>query len=506
MGFPEGGELDALFTLESEKGGVIDEPPFRILMLGDWSGHGKRRDLGERLPIEIDRDNFDDVMTKLGVWLEVEVEGNSLSLEFTKLDDFHPDEIFRQVPVFAELRDLRRRLKNPDTFNQAAQEVRGTHARAEQAETESQSSVEASMAPPAENLLDAILSEPGGGGAKPRVAPSGELGSLISDLVRPHLVLVDENEQAGLIAAVDEATGSLMRRILHHRAFQELEASWRGLYFQVRRTETSTDLKIYVLDLPKDEVVTNLKSANTLADSALYRHLVRDAIETSGGEPWAVVCGNYAFGSNVEDAAALIRVSKIAAAAGAPFISHMRPDVLGVHSLAAHPDPNEWRVSADTDHGKLWAALRSQPDSDYLGMAIPRFLARLPYGVDTEPLESFNFEEFSSESEHDNYVWANPCFAAALLLAQSYSRYSWEMGRSLLQDIEGLPVHVYKHEGETVFQPCAEILFTDRACDMLMNYGLMPLVSFKNTDRVKLARFQSITDPVTGLQGRWRRE
>jgi type VI secretion system protein ImpC len=181
----------------------------------------------------------------------------------------------------------------------------------------------------------------------------------------------------------------------------------------------------------------------------------------------------------------------------------MRPDVFGVHSIAAKPDPREWHMSTDFDAGALWATLRGIPEAKFLGMTMPRFLARLPYGADTEPLETFSFEEFADGPEHDSYVWANACFAAATLLAQSYSNYGWEMGRSMMQDLEDLPVHMYKQDGETVYQPCSEVLMTQNAAELLMEYGLMPLVSYKNTDRVKLARVQSIADPVTGLKGRW---
>jgi len=136
-------------------------------------------------------------------------------------------------------------------------------------------------------------------------------------------------------------------------------------------------------------------------------------------------------------------------------------------------------------------------------MTIPRFLARLPYGADTEPLETFTFEEFDRAPEHDKYLWANACFACGLLLAQSYRESEWEMGSHLKQDLEGLPLHTYKQDGETVYTPCAEVQLTHDACDRLMEFGLMPLVSYKNTDHVKLARIQSITDPVTKLKGRW---
>ena len=160
-------------------------------------------------------------------------------------------------------------------------------------------------------------------------------------------------------------------------------------------------------------------------------------------------------------------------------------------------------MSAETNEGKLWSALRGMPEAEYLGMTIPRFLARLPYGADTEPLDHFMFEEFPDGPVHDNYLWANSAFVCGLLLAQSFSEYGWEMGRVLKQDIDGLPIHVYKQDGETIYKPCAEVQLTDNGCETLMNYGLMPLVSYKNADRAKLARFQSITDPVEKLKARW---
>jgi type VI secretion system protein ImpC len=200
-----------------------------------------------------------------------------------------------------------------------------------------------------------------------------------------------------------------------------------------------------------------------------------------------------------------MRIAKISAAADAPFISHMRPDVLGVKSLEKESDPSNWKLSGDDERTKLWTLLRAMPEAEYLGMTIPRFLSRLPYGRESEPLERFQFEEFDDVPKHDDYVWSNSCFVAALLLAQSFAANGWEMDQQFIQDVERLPMHVYKLDGETVFQPCAEVLLTQTGCEIMMEHGLMPLVSYKNTDHVKLARFQSISDPITGLRGRWSR-
>ncbi|MBC7900383.1 MAG: type VI secretion system contractile sheath large subunit [Saprospiraceae bacterium] len=493
MVFSADNDLETKVTLETSKTGVIDEPPFRMLIIGDWSGDGEKNDVVSRPPIEIDRDNFDEVMARLRLRLNL----GDLMVEFADLDDFHPDQLFRRLPVFGEMRDLRRRLVDPDTFYKAAREVRSWFP---DADGEKLAAETRDQAPPSDSLLDSILSKPSGGAPPPRARASSELSSLISELVRPYIVSVDENEQAGMLAAIDEATSGLMRDILHNQKFQALESAWRGLYFAVRRVETSTDLKIFILNLSKDELTNDLKSAGTVADSAFYRI----AVHTDDDDAWAAVFGNYAFEPSVVDTATLIRFGQIASTANFPFVSHMRPDVLGIHSLAAQPDPRDWKLSGDTDAGKLWAALRDQPESSYVGMTTPRILARLPYGAETDPSETFSFEEFTDDSEHEDYLWTNSCFVAALLLAQSYSASGWEMARSLIQDIQGLPVHIYEENGETVFKPCAETLLTQNACERLMDFGLMPIISYKNTDHVKLARFQSIADPVTALKGRWR--
>lgn len=491
--------LEAMFSMESDKSGVVEEPPFRMLVLGDWAGDGERKPFSERRPIEIDRDDFDDVMKRLGVVLELDYNGEPLRLEFNELDDFHPDKIFQSVPLFEELRDLRRRLRQESTFNSAAREVRSMFGSPETTEPSGASSEPVEV--PADDLLGAILAKPSGGAAVPKPKPSSDLARLVSDLVRPHLVEVDEGEQAQLTEAVDAATSGLMRGILHDRRFQELEAAWRGLFFLVRRTETSTDLKIFLLDATKDELTEDLKSSENLSGTTYYRHFVREAVEAPGGDPFALALGDYAFEGSIDDIATLIRVAKISAKANAPFISHMRPDVFGVHSLAGQPDAAAWKLADDSTGSKLWLALRDQSEAVYLGMVMPRFLARLPYGRETEPLDMFDFEEFDATPEHDNYLWTNGCFAAGQLLAESFAASRWDMGRALKQDIEGLPVHVYKDGTETVYKPCGEVLLNDNAMQKLMDFGFMPLVTYKNSDRVKLARFHSIAD--TALKGMW---
>jgi type VI secretion system protein ImpC len=134
---------------------------------------------------------------------------------------------------------------------------------------------------------------------------------------------------------------------------------------------------------------------------------------------------------------------------------------------------------------------------------VPRFLLRLPYGHDTEPLESLAFEEADELLEHEAYLWGNPAFACVYLLAEAFSHSAWHLRPGIVQDIGNLPLHIYRGGGEALAKPCAEAWLTERAVARILDAGLMPLVSMKNQDSVRLARFQSLTHPPTRLAGRW---
>jgi type VI secretion system protein ImpC len=509
--FPSDSDFESQFTFETPANQIPEAPPFHILLLGDWSGNPNRSDLNARRPIVIDRDNFDEVIQRLKAGLSLDLHGDGkdiLNLEFTELDDFHPDNLYRQVSLFSDLRDVRRRLKNSDTFDKAANEVRSWFDIPDanlRSNTEDSAQNDQLSPIDSNNLLDLILTQPNESAtsAKPQKVDNSELGRFVSNIVSPYLINIDENEQSKLVAAVDEATSELMRAILHHPHFQELESAWRGLYFLVRRLETDVDLKIYILDISKDELIHNLQSINSLADSFLYRRLITDTIETPGGEPFAVVGGNYSFGANVDDVAALMRIAKLASAANAPFISHSQTEIFGVQNFAEAIDSTRFKFSEDSNEGKLWTALRLLPEASHIGLSPMKFLARLPYGELTDSTETFSFEEFTGKPEHLNYLWINPCFACLLLLAQSYRLYGWEMEQGLKRDIDNLPIHTFKENGETFTKPCAEILLTENLSELILEQGLMPLISFRDTNRIRLARFQSISAPPKNLSGKW---
>ena len=514
------GELDFKIVASMEETRGVPEPdtPFRILILGDFSGLKNRETspngtaLAGRRAMEVDRDNLDEVMA--GVKPEIQLqftgsENDALTIRFAELDDFHPDRLYEQHEIFESFREIRRKLDNPRTFEDAAKEIRSW--------TESEAAVDIQEPPerPSKPAPDAIEVDAAGlldqiveGSESPPSAaqPSSDVSEwsrFLKKIVQPHLVPGEDPRQIELEETIDAAATALMRILLHHPNFQALEAAWRALDFLVSRLETDDLLKLYLIDLSKSELAADLNAANDLRTTGIYSLLVEQTAGTAGGEPWSVIAGNYTFGQTREDAELLGRVAKIAGAAGAPFIAAADPNLLGCDSLANTPDPDDW-LSIGDEYGKAaWQALQKIPEAAYLGLALPRFLLRLPYGVDTDPLEQFEFEEMADEIIHEDYLWGNPCFVCAYLLGQAFSAYGWDMRPGAVQDVSGLPLHIYKETGETRIKPCAEVVLTERAAKNILDKGFMLLLSFPDQDMIRLVRFQSLCLPPKPLAGRW---
>ncbi len=220
-----------------------------------------------------------------------------------------------------------------------------------------------------------------------------------------------------------------------------------------------------------------------------------------GGDPWALLVGNYTFGRS--DVVFLAHLAHLAQAAGAPFITGARLNLLGCGADSDLNEPRKWQDWSGTAEGNLWIALCSDIASSYLGLVLPRFLLRLPYGKETDAVGQFDFEEMSGGAEHENYLWGNSSFLCACLLAEAFARNQWSMRPKDELDVSGLPLHVYEENGESMVKPCAETLLMENSAMRILEAGLMPIASLKNTDSVRLVRLQSVARPLKALSGRW---
>jgi type VI secretion system protein ImpC len=477
------------------------DSPFRAALLGDFSGRGASgqvetgRALAARTPVRVDRDNLDEALARFEPALDLapgSASTSSPSLSFAELEDFHPDRLYERLPVFRPLREARRRLSDPATAAQAIEELRGSGAGdAPQPEVSGPATIP-------ENLLDQIVA----GSAGPTAAEltGDDLGAYLKRIVAPHRIPELDPQGLELAREVDATAAELMRRILHHPEVQALEARWRAVHLLARRIETSSQLQLHIIDLSRAELEADLRPDLDLEQTGLYKLLVESSVGTPGAGRWALLAGDYTFGPGPGDVELMARLAAIGNLAGAPWISAAHPGIAGCESFHESPDPADWAKQSPP----AWAALRALPLASWLGLAAPRLLLRLPYGEQTEPCESFPFEEMVGPPEHDRYLWGNPAFACALLLATSFAATGWDLQPGMHSDIAGLPLHLYEDDGETVSKPCAEVLLTERAAAHLLDRGIMPLASLKDADAVKLVRFQSVASPSAPLSGPWK--
>ena len=490
--------------------------PFRMLIMGDFSGRETKQGRADqrapatRRPIRVDRDNIQYMLGTLDVALHSPLLGDnapSITLKFLECDDFHPDRLVHQIEPLRKLSDLRHRLANPATFPEAADEIRTWTQSREQADarpvtTESPRHQADVGDSPTNSLLDHILEQTPT--SVHDLRPT-EWQSFLQSIVTPYAIPKEHPLAQEFTAQVDAAMSQIMRTVLHHTAFQKLEAAWRGLSCVVDRLETNSQLQLYLLDLPKSALAADLLNHDDLHGTELYRLLVQETVRTPGAHPWAVVGGVYTFDRTTEDVAMLERIASLCKEASAPFLTAASPAIVRCPSFGTTPDPDDWKISTTQESEQnRWDRFRHLPEAAYMGLALPRFLLRLPYGKETEPISAFTFEEMVGVPNHEHYCWGNPLFVCLVLLGQAFSESGWEMRPGTIKDIEGLPLHVYQDDaGESVTKPCAEVLFTEDTVEALLERGLMPLISFKNQDQIRLARFQSLTSPPTALMGRW---
>lgn len=518
-----GVESELVATMEEADARASDDVPFRVLLIGDWSGRANRglsassEELKSLRPLLVDRDNLDQLIARLGVRINIPLTSDGsqeLTIRFSELDDFHPDRLFNRLEIFDALRRNRAKLSDPKTFEEAAVELRGWSEPAPALRSNAPADGTPAKPPAARpalegSLLDQILTAGAADSSdhtpgQPTDEISPEISELARGAVKPYLTPDIEADQDQSLAALDARIAANMNAILHHPDFQAIESAWRALDFLVTRLETGIDLKLYLLDISFDEFKTDL-SSNELQSTALYQLLVEQTVGTSGGFPWAVVAGNYTFDFAADDAGAVEPISLIARAAGAPFIAGTTSYLLGCASLVDTPDPDDWRSPVTSETEEWWKHVTSLPAAAYVGFALPRFLLRLPYGKDTDPTDEFDLEEINLTeglpARHNSYLWANPGFMVACLLAQGFSKNGWSFRPSDVLEIEGLPLHVYESEGDSAIKPCAEVLLTLRAAERIIDRGLMPLLSMKDSDTIRLGMFQSIGG--TSLRGRW---
>lgn len=304
-----------------------------------------------------------------------------------------------------------------------------------------------------------------------------------------------------IIAELDRKLSEQVSLIMHHAEFQQLEGTWRGLHHLVSNTETDETLKIRVVNISKKELGKTLKKFKGTAwdQSPIFKKVYEDEYGTPGGAPYGCLVGDYYFDHTAPDVDILSGMAQIAAAAHTPFISASSPTVMGLDSWQQLGDPRDLTKIFQTAEYAPWRSLRDSEDARYIGLAMPRYLSRLPYGAKNNPVEEFDFEEDTAGADHNKYCWGNAAYLMATNITRSFKLYGWcarIRGAESGGIVEGLPCHTFPTDDGGVDMKCpTEVAITDRREAELAKNGFMPLSHYKNTDYAVFMGAQSLQKP-----------
>jgi len=441
-----------------------DEGARRIVVLGDFGGRQARGQveagdaLAARPLVRVRQEDFDAAMAAVAPRLKL--AGVAKPLEIAALEDLHPDALFRRLSLFS----------NPPRAPAPVGAVSVGEADADD--------VARLLGRKPSASASALAAEAGQG---PTAAEA-----FIGQLVAAHTTPAPPPE-----APLDGgALGGMLRAILRDPVFQELEARWRGLELLASRADE--EVEVWLLDVSRDELDADLLDDGTpdaIEDTGLGQRL----LSPPGRRPFSLLVCDELFAPGAEDLGLLGRLGRLAAGLGAPLIAGAAPALAGCRTLAGAVDPARWSALAGPD-AERWQALRRTVQAAWIGLALPRFLARAPYGAKAGggKIEAFPFEEIEGRPQPEALCWANGAFLCALTLVR-------EDGSGGEEEIEDLPFFSFRSEGDVEMYPIAEVFWGQRAADAALARGLTPLLCARDRNVVRVVRLQSITDPPSAL-------
>jgi type VI secretion system protein ImpC len=370
------------------------------------------------------------------------------------------------------------------------------------AEAQANQAASATYAATEGSLLDQIVES----GKVGRDAETREKGKdlvkrFVSEVLEGSITVGRDTEAMinARIAQIDHLLSIQLNEILHHPDYQRLEASWRGLKYLLSQSETSTMLKIKVLNVSKKELLKDLQRAPEFDQSALFKKVYEEEYGVFGGTPFGALVGDYYFDKTGQDMELLEKISNVAASAHAPFLSSAAPEMFSLQSFTELDQPRDLAKIFETTEYAKWKAFRQSEDSRYVALNAPRILVREPYGSATVPIEAFNYEERVDGTNHDAYLWGNAAYAMAANVNKAFAEYGWCATIRGVESgglVEGLPVHNFRTDAGELEMKCpTEVQVTDRREKELADLGFAALVHQKGTSNAAYFSVQSCQKP-----------
>ena len=308
------------------------------------------------------------------------------------------------------------------------------------------------------------------------------------------------------IAEIDRKLSEQLNKVMHHERFLKLEGSWRGLHYLVSNSETSSSLKIRMLQISKAELGKDLQRAVEFDQSQTFKKLYENEFGMPGGEPYGALVGDYEWTRHPDDVETLRLMSNVAAASFAPFISGVGAGMFGFKDWTELSKPRDLeKIFEDTDYIK-WRGFRDTDDARFVSLVMPRVIARVPYGAATKAIDEFAYEEApknadgtAREMAHDEYCWMNAAYVMGARMTDAFAQYGFctaIRGAEGGGKVSNLPTHTFKSDDGDGDSKCpTEIGITDRREAELSKLGFLPLCHYKNTDYAVFFGSQTIQKP-----------
>lgn len=327
------------------------------------------------------------------------------------------------------------------------------------------------------------------------------IGEFVKQVMEGAMVVSKDTELMinARIAQIDRLISTQLNEIMHQPEFQRMEASWRGLHFLVFESETGEHLRIRVMNCSKKDLLKDMEKATEFDQSTLFKKIYEEEFGTFGGAAYGALIGDYEFGNHPQDMALIEKISQVAAAAHAPFISAALPGLFNLEGFTDLGGPRDLaKIFQSVEYAK-WKSFRESEDSRYVGLSLPHILMRLPYGQANVPVETFNYEEDVDGTDHSKYLWGNAAYALGTRLTEAFAKYHWTAAIRGVEGgglVQGLPVHTFRtDEGEVALKCPTEIAITDRREKELADLGFIPMVHCKGTDYAAFFSTQTCNKP-----------
>jgi type VI secretion system protein ImpC len=515
----------------------MKELPFVIGVLADLSGMptDPLPPIKLRKFVEVDRDNLSEFMVSINPRLALAVKdtlgdgSDNLNVElfFKHMDDFGPISIARQVPKLNKIYSTRVRLKDL-AVKMEGNDVLQSHITEIVANTDlkillktqidallkaNKQTVTADFAtsatPSTADATETDASKPAAPDAPKNnreilkeIFLNGKLARETSaeiyacSMLLELLVKIEEEKVTTIrnplafvekiISSIDNTLSKQIDEILHHPAFSELEGTWRALHYLIMNTETSTQLKIRIMNASKKDLLDDLENAVEFDQSQLFKKVYEEEYGTFGGHPYSCLIGGYEFARYPQEILLLEKLSNVAAAAHAPFIAAAHPIMFDMDSFSHLAEPRDVAKVFESTEMIKWKSFRDSEDSRYVALVLPRVLMRLPYGPDTLPVDGMNYVEAIDGTDNSQFCWGNAAFILAQRIGYAFSLYKWPAAIRGVEGgglVEGLPAYIFKTtDGDIALKCPTEIAITDRREKELSDMGFLAVCHSKGTD------------------------